>query len=186
MAIRAYYRTKLALDQLETALRLYAEGKEFASVITLAGAAEEIFGLAAKETKGVENAFDSLKRSTAEIFKAIYGEAPPPFAPATRGRGGEHAVFAGQRQQVRRIDRRRQHGHQRLAGSWWWQLERHGANHVLRHGAALVVLSFEHRHRASFQRRRVPFKRSDGGAYADHEGLSTAVGTGTRVPDIHG
>ncbi len=44
MTVRAYYREDLALQQLETALRLYFEGKDFAAVVTLAGAADEIFG----------------------------------------------------------------------------------------------------------------------------------------------
>jgi hypothetical protein len=73
MTVRAYYRSDLALFQLETALRLFAEGKDFASVITLAGAADEIFGnlLGAK---GQESSIESLKRSVGEIHMMLCGE----------------------------------------------------------------------------------------------------------------
>jgi hypothetical protein len=37
MAVRAYYVEELALRQLETALRLYFEGTDFASVVTIGG-----------------------------------------------------------------------------------------------------------------------------------------------------
>ena len=69
----AYYRKDLALEQLETALRLYFECKEYASVITLAGAADEVFGklLAAS---GEETSLESLIKAVNEIHKKIYGE----------------------------------------------------------------------------------------------------------------
>jgi hypothetical protein len=55
VTIRAYCVEDAALAQLEVALRLYfgGEEKDYLSVITLAGAAEEIFGklLTAREEK---------------------------------------------------------------------------------------------------------------------------------------
>ena len=72
MTISADYRTDLALSQLETALRLLEDRKEFASVLTLAGAAEEIFGKFAAAT-GRENSLESLKRSVGEAHMKLYG-----------------------------------------------------------------------------------------------------------------
>lgn len=73
MPIRADYRDNLALTQLETALRLFYEGEDFASVVTLAGAADEIFGklLAAS---GRDNSLEVLKKSVAAIHQKLYGE----------------------------------------------------------------------------------------------------------------
>ena len=44
MPLQTYDKRSIALEQIETALRLYREGNDFFSVITLAGAAEEIYG----------------------------------------------------------------------------------------------------------------------------------------------
>lgn len=73
MAIRAYYRTDLALSQLETALQLYLEKREYASIVTLAGAADEIFGklLAAS---GRENSLESTKKAVSAIHMHLFGE----------------------------------------------------------------------------------------------------------------
>ena len=60
----------IALCQLETALRLYFEGKDYYSVITLAGASEEIFGKLAKTYAILnETALDSLANAVLEIDK---------------------------------------------------------------------------------------------------------------------
>lgn len=77
MTVRAYYRSDLALSQLETALRLFAEGVEFASVITLAGAADEIFGKFLTAAGG-ESSLESLKKSVAAIHEKLYGEPTAP------------------------------------------------------------------------------------------------------------
>ena len=73
MSLECYEKKYVALVQLETALRLYYESKEFFSVITLAGAAEEILGklLAGR---GIENSLDALKRSVAEIHQMLFDE----------------------------------------------------------------------------------------------------------------
>ena len=91
MTVRAYYRTDLARSQLDTALRLFAEGKDFASVITLAGAADEIFGkfLAAA---GRENSLESLKRSVGEIHMKLYGEPTPPRQIADRANRARNSL----------------------------------------------------------------------------------------------
>jgi hypothetical protein len=73
MPIRADYREDLALTQLETALRLYFEGADFASVVTLAGAADEIFGKLLSAA-GKENSLESLKKAVAAIHQRLYGE----------------------------------------------------------------------------------------------------------------
>jgi len=54
MDIQKYAKKEIALNQLETALGLYFAKRELFSVITLAGAAEEIFGqlLQQREAKG--------------------------------------------------------------------------------------------------------------------------------------
>ena len=77
MQQRAYYRAELALSQLETALWLFAEGRDCASVITLAGAADEIFGNLLKAS-GRDSSFESLKRAAAEIHLKIFGEPGSP------------------------------------------------------------------------------------------------------------
>ena len=70
----------IAVWQLQTALRLYFEQEEhfdrggYYSVITLAGAAEEILGKLLKEN-GIENSLDSLKKAAVLITKQLFGEA---------------------------------------------------------------------------------------------------------------
>lgn len=73
MPIRAYYLEDLAFKQLETSLRLYFEGVDFASVVTLAGAADEIFGKLLSAT-GKESSIESLKKAVAAIHQRLYGE----------------------------------------------------------------------------------------------------------------
>lgn len=91
MAIRSYYRTDLASIQLETALRLFAEGDDFASVITLAGAADEIFGktLAAS---GRENSLEVIMKSVAAIHNYLYGESTPPQQIASRANHAKNSL----------------------------------------------------------------------------------------------
>ena len=59
---------KIAEEQLETALRLYFEQRDYYSVITLAGAAEEILGKMLKHN-GEENLLNSLVATTVDISK---------------------------------------------------------------------------------------------------------------------
>jgi hypothetical protein len=75
MNIQRYAKKDIALAQIETALRLYFEGEELFSVVTLAGAAEEILGqlLRAKGTGP-----GALFRSVLEVLR-----------PGERKRSGE-------------------------------------------------------------------------------------------------
>ena len=91
MAIRAYYRTDLALSQLETALRLFFEGIDYASVVTLAGAADEIFGNLLK-SEGRESSLESLKKSVAAISEKLYGEPTPPSHIADRANRAKNSL----------------------------------------------------------------------------------------------
>lgn len=58
----------LAIEQLETALFLFLEHKNYVSALTLAGAAEEILGKAAK-IKGIENSLQESYR----IYENVVG-----------------------------------------------------------------------------------------------------------------
>lgn len=83
MPVRAFIRTDLALAQLETALQLYFGGTDYASVITLAGAADEIFGQRLTAS-GRESSLYSLKKAVGEIHQVLYGEATAPKQIADR------------------------------------------------------------------------------------------------------
>jgi len=67
----------IALTQLETAIRLYFEGDDYFSAITLAGAAEEILGKLVTE-KGLDNSLESLKQAAVKIHKHLYGTETTP------------------------------------------------------------------------------------------------------------
>lgn len=89
--VRAYYRKDLALAQLETALRLYFEGGDRASVITLAGAADEIFGklLVASDR---ENSLESLVAAVTAIQQKLFGEALEPSQIAHRANSARNSL----------------------------------------------------------------------------------------------
>ena len=76
MTLMAHDPQGMALRQLETALRLYFEQEDYYSVITLAGASEEIFGELLKEIKleNSENSLDSRKKAASEIHEMLYEE----------------------------------------------------------------------------------------------------------------
>ncbi len=63
----------MALRQLETALRLYFEREDYYSVITLAGASEEIFGKLLSGG-GNESSLGSLKRDVSTVHKELLGQ----------------------------------------------------------------------------------------------------------------
>ena len=91
MAVRAHYRKDLALVQLETALRLYFEGGDRGSVITLAGAADEVFGklLAAA---GGKPSLDSLITAVTAIQHHLEGEALEPRLIAERANRARNSL----------------------------------------------------------------------------------------------
>jgi hypothetical protein len=91
MTIRAYYRNELALSQLEAALSLYFGGNNYAAVITLAGAADEVFGKLLSSA-GKESSIESLKRAVGEIHERLYGESTPPKQIAERANRAKNSL----------------------------------------------------------------------------------------------
>lgn len=71
--IEAHDRRDMAVRQLETALRLYFEGEDLYSVITLAGAADTILGQVLKSI-GKEPRLENIKAATVGIARSLYGE----------------------------------------------------------------------------------------------------------------
>lgn len=60
MNIEKFHKQEIAAKQLETALRLFFAGGDLFSVITLAGAAEEILGQLLKQREGKPSRFRSV------------------------------------------------------------------------------------------------------------------------------
>jgi hypothetical protein len=73
LAIQTFAKRDIALTQIETALRLFETEKDLISVVTLAGAAEEILGKLLKE-EGKTNALDSVKSSAKAIYEYLFDE----------------------------------------------------------------------------------------------------------------
>lgn len=73
MAEQTYDKKCIALAQIETALRLYFEGQDYFSVVTLAGAAEEILGKLLS-AKGIDNSLDSSKKAVCAIHQKLFGD----------------------------------------------------------------------------------------------------------------
>jgi len=73
VAVQTYSKQSIALAQLETALRLFSVGEDLISVITLAGAAEEILGKLVK-SRGRDNSLDSLKETATSIYERLFSE----------------------------------------------------------------------------------------------------------------
>ncbi|WP_263769629.1 hypothetical protein [Propionivibrio soli] len=94
MAIRSHDCRCIALTQLETALRLYFEGSDFFSVITLAGNADEIFGKIVK-AKRRESSLDELKKAVAAMYLHLYGEELSQNAVAERANWARNAIKHG-------------------------------------------------------------------------------------------
>lgn len=91
MTVRAYYRDDLALAQLEAALRIFFEGSDFASAITLAGAADEIFGKLLSSS-GRENSLEVIKKAVAAIHQKLYGETIEPSQIADRANRAKNSI----------------------------------------------------------------------------------------------
>lgn len=72
MSEETYYRLVLAKGQLDTALELFLDHKNYASAITLAGAAEEIFGNALTLSGG-QSALDRSYEPVAEFHSMLHG-----------------------------------------------------------------------------------------------------------------
>ncbi|HPV51799.1 MAG TPA: hypothetical protein PLN37_06940 [Smithella sp.] len=71
MTIHSYSKLEIATQQLDTALMLYFEDKNYFSVITLAGAAEEILAVYLKLHKQ-PNAFEEMLDSSLLIGELLY------------------------------------------------------------------------------------------------------------------
>ena len=83
MSIRAHDRKCIALEQLETALNLWAGQDSYFSIITLAGAAEEILGTCLTAA-GIDNSLESIKKDSTAMFRHLYGEEADPKVFANR------------------------------------------------------------------------------------------------------
>ena len=91
MTFRAHYRNDLALSQLETALRLYFARDDYASVVTLAGAAEEVFGKLLTAA-GKDSSLESLKKAACAIHERLYGEPTPSKQIAERANRAKNSL----------------------------------------------------------------------------------------------
>lgn len=91
MTLRSYYRNDLALSQLETALSLYFAAQDYASVVTLAGAADEVFGKLLTAA-GKESSLESLKKAVCAIHERLYGEPTPPKQIADRANSAKNSL----------------------------------------------------------------------------------------------
>lgn len=69
----SYNMRCIALTQLETGLGLFKEGRDYFSVITLAGAAEEILGKLLME-RGATNSLESLTQAAVTIHRQLFDE----------------------------------------------------------------------------------------------------------------
>jgi hypothetical protein len=74
---QTYTKRQVALRQIETALRLFEEQDDLISVVTLAGAAEEILGKLVKR-EGQTNALDSLSSAAHAMYQYLFGGEPLP------------------------------------------------------------------------------------------------------------
>jgi hypothetical protein len=91
MAEATYAKLDIAVAQLETALDLYHRSGDMFSVITLAGAAEEILGQILVE-RGVKHSLEWLKQGAVAIHLAIYGEEIGAKVFATRANRARNAL----------------------------------------------------------------------------------------------
>ncbi len=91
MPVQSYSKQCIALAQLETALWLFSEEHELYSVITLAGAAEEILGkLVSRE--GRDNSLESIKKAVAAIHQHLFSESIDASAIADRANRARNAL----------------------------------------------------------------------------------------------
>jgi hypothetical protein len=84
-------RRLMALTQLETALRLYFDGADYYSTITLSGAADEIFGQLLK-ARGQEPRLESIKKAVAAMFEHLQGRPLEPARVAERANHARNAL----------------------------------------------------------------------------------------------
>lgn len=75
MTDTSFAKQKIAEQQLLRALRLFFEDKDYISVITLAGASDEILGKLI-EANGGCSAYTSRKNAFEDVHQYFYGEPP--------------------------------------------------------------------------------------------------------------
>lgn len=73
MPEQTYQRTDLAAEQLDVALALFLDERSYVSVLTLAGAAEEILGNALTH-QGKEHSLKYKFDATAPVYQALHRE----------------------------------------------------------------------------------------------------------------
>lgn len=77
MALKKVSKLEIAKAQLDQAMRLFVEGEDMISVITLAGAAEEISGkLLAQAAPTKKNALRRRIEQTSRLHMHLWGNAP--------------------------------------------------------------------------------------------------------------
>lgn len=81
----------MAKRQLETALTLYFEGSDHYSVITLGGAADEVFGQVLR-AQSQEPRLQEVAKSVAAIYKKLYGSEITPKSVADRANHARNAL----------------------------------------------------------------------------------------------
>lgn len=91
MAVEKHNRLEMATRQLETALALYFEGQDYYSAITLAGAADEVFGQVLRE-QGQEPRVEEIAKSVAAIYKKLHGTEITPKSVADRANHARNAL----------------------------------------------------------------------------------------------
>ena len=81
MTIQQLAAKEIALTQLETALRLFLEGRDFISTITLAGAAEEILGGLVTKGGGKPSLIRRAENKRAAFFAVFPMRGNPGIGP---------------------------------------------------------------------------------------------------------
>jgi hypothetical protein len=73
MNLKPYEKINIAEQMLETALSLFFEGKDYFSVLQIAGACEEILGQHVK-LKGISNCLENDAEAYREVKRFLYDE----------------------------------------------------------------------------------------------------------------
>jgi hypothetical protein len=91
MVEQEHQKRDIALAQLETALKLYLQDGDMFSVLTLAGAAEELLGKEL-EALGGTTALSTVQAATAAVGRALHGSTISPKVVATLANRARNAV----------------------------------------------------------------------------------------------
>lgn len=91
MPIEKHNRLEMAKRQLGTALALFFEGNDYYSAITLAGAADEVFGQVLR-AQGKEPRLEEIAKSVTAIYKKLYGSEITPKSVVERANHARNAL----------------------------------------------------------------------------------------------